>query len=303
VLLIYALGGGWGHLTRAVALAHACKDDRVRILTNSPYANHLCRAEPCLDIRIVSTREEVVAEITSSDPECLIVDTFPRGIVGELVDYSGVRVLVQRELTPEYIAAADLPAFTNSHYGLVLTPGDVISELRDPPWLVHSPGNLSPAQARDLLRLDGPCILVCAAGNAAEQAWYGAVTAHLGKQARCIAPECPPSCPRECWVQYWPAMDLFVAAEVVVGGAGYNTIHECLACGVPLVARPWPRKYDRQLLRAQRAAQFGRVAIVQEPEEAASMALGMVGTERVPVAFQNGVDDAYRRIANFLGAS
>ncbi len=271
MLLIYALGGGWGHLTRAVAVAQACQGATVRILTNSLYAEHVRRAEPSLDIRSVSTREEVLAEIELAAPECLIVDTFPRGIVGELVDYSGVRVLVQRELTPEYIAAADLQTFISAHYALVLTPGDVISGLQEPPWLVHSPGKLSAEQARKVLKVEGRCIVVCAAGNPDEQAWYGAVTSLVGEQARCVAPECPPGCPPERWVQYWPAMDLYVAADAVVGGAGYNTIHECLACGVPLVAKPWPRKYDRQLLRAQRAAEFGQVVIVHEPEEAATV--------------------------------
>jgi len=45
-------------------------------------------------------------------------------------------------------------------------------------------------------------------------------------------------------------MDLLPGVDLVVGGAGYNTVNECLACGVPLIARAWPRKYDRQSLRA-----------------------------------------------------
>ena len=43
--LIYALGGGWGHLTRAVALASIAQRERpVRILTNSPYASIVAAA-------------------------------------------------------------------------------------------------------------------------------------------------------------------------------------------------------------------------------------------------------------------
>ncbi|MBW4572535.1 MAG: hypothetical protein KME31_32500 [Tolypothrix carrinoi HA7290-LM1] len=35
-------------------------------------------------------------------------------------------------------------------------------------------------------------------------------------------------------------------ADVVVGGAGYNTVYECAALGVPLVAIALKRLYDRQ---------------------------------------------------------
>src|SRR5712692_7049486 len=74
-------------------------------------------------------------------------------------------------------------------------------------------------------------------------------------------------------IMHWPASDLFAAARVVIGGAGYNTIHECLACNVPRIARPWPRQYDRQWLRAKRAARRGSVTIVRQPKEAALAAL------------------------------
>src|SRR5581483_11759696 len=75
------------------------------------------------------------------------------------------------------------------------------------------------------------------------------------------------------WIRYWPAIDLFSAASVVIGGAGYNTVEECLAIGVPLIAHPWPRMYDRQDLRARRAADRGRVVVVGDPHEAAEAAL------------------------------
>jgi hypothetical protein len=45
-------------------------------------------------------------------------------------------------------------------------------------------------------------------------------------------------------VAYYPAMDLLAQADLVISGGGYNTVHECLALNVPLVAIPWPRLYD-----------------------------------------------------------
>src|SRR6185369_2028234 len=71
-----------------------------------------------------------------------------------------------------------------------------------------------------------------------------------GAPVRIVAAECPAGCPDECWIRYWPAMDLYGCAVAVVGGAGYNTVRECVAWGVPLIAKPWPRLYDRQDLRA-----------------------------------------------------
>jgi len=259
---------------------------------------------------VVEARAQVGRYIAASGAACLIVDTFPRGLVGELVDvlssFAGPKVLVQRDVNPDYAAAFQLNTFVAETYDLVLVPGERTDDGLGPfpqsattaPWLVRSQEELrSRDSARDLLRLDSekPCAIVCAAGNSDELEWYGAVTAHLltanACDVRCIAPVCPASCPTRCWINYWPAIDLYAAADVVIGSAGYNTIHECLACGVPLVARPWPRKYDRQNLRATRAA----VVQVETPEQAVKAALHELTRKPVTARysqFRNGTQDA-----------
>ena len=40
----------------------------------------------------------------------------------------------------------------------------------------------------------------------------------------------------------------------MIGSGGYNTINECKALGVPLIAFAQPRLYDRQSLRAKNFA-------------------------------------------------
>lgn len=206
-----------------------------------------------------------------------------------------------RDLNPYYADAVGLEAFVRSSYDLVLNPGEMGAGHVTAPWLVLSWDDLLPREfARAQLGLNGdePCVVVCAAGNPDELEWYGAVVFRLRAldsrvAVRAIAPVCPPACPPECWLSYWPAIDLFNAAGVVVGGAGYNTVYECLACGVPLIARPWPRKYDRQWLRATRAAELGPVTIVREPEEAAFAALRMLcSTQERRAAFENGAEEA-----------
>jgi hypothetical protein len=296
---IYALGGGFGHLTRAAALAR--RGDNVRILTNSPYVDCVRRAMPELDLVAIEGRSEVAREIELANPDFLIVDTFPRGLGGELVEilpsFRGPKVLVQRDLNPRYAAAFGLEDFTRRFYDLVLIPGEGERPTTEP-WLIRSPQEIPGREAaRETLGLDGakPCAIVCAAGNRDELGWYEAVTARLAEcpafDVRLITPGI-----------YWPAMDLYPAADVVIGGAGYNTIYECLAMGVPLVARPWPRKYDRQELRAKRAAGRGHVVVVESPAEAAAAAAAIVVLKAPQplerrVSFHNGAVDAAGAIA------
>jgi hypothetical protein len=319
---IYALGGGWGHLTRAAALARLARPAKMRILTNSPYAAHVRGAFPDLDLVVLNCdataqnlRSRVREEIESADPDCLIVDTFPRGLGGELIDrlhaMRGFKALVQRALNPEYTAAANLTAFIEQTYDLVLIPGDAASAPEGPkrrvtdPWMVRSSHELpSAAEARIALRLNAAenCILICAAGNRDELAWYGEVAELIrdlenGISVRVIAPACPPRCPKEFWIPYWPAIDLYAAAGVLVGGGGYNTIHEAEVSGAPLICRPWDRKYDRQLERARATASRGNVVIVHEPEEAAREAVRLfraAAGERPAPTYSNGAEAAFR---------
>src|SRR5260370_6534962 len=297
---IYALGGGWGHLTRAVALARLAFRRSVRILTNSPFAAQIQSAFPALDLVILDptlpihiARRCALEEIQRAAPDCLIVDTFPRGLGGELAGLLGsleaAKVLVHRDLNPRYVAEARLHHFVKSAYDLILIPGEsegnafaklpnaVVTE----PWLIRNADELPPRRrARQLLQIEDarqPSILVCASGTAKELRWFGAVVSELVDRSprtaiRCVAPTCPPGCPREYWIKYWPALDLYPATDIVVGGAGYNTIYECLAYDMPLIARPWPRLYDRQWLRARRTG----ITVVKQPAEAASQAIRRV---------------------------
>jgi hypothetical protein len=311
---IYALGGGWGHVTRAVALARIALRHRVRILTNSPFTGQIQKVFPGLDLVTLDPKLPVelarrysIEAIRRAAPDCLIVDTFPRGLGGELAGVLGslaaTKVLVHRDLNPRYVAEANLRHFVKSAYDLVLIPGEwegnAFAGVRTEPWLIRSADELpGRSRALQLLRIEDarqPCILICASGTSEELKWFGTVVSELvdrGPRAaiRCVAAALPPGCPRECWIKYWPAIDLFPATDVVIGSAGYNTIYECLAYGMPLIARPWPRLYDRQWLRARR----GRVTVVEQPGQAASMAILRVSGAclRPRINYRNGVVEA-----------
>ena len=320
--LIYALGGGWGHLTRAASLARIAQHrHRIRILTNSPYAMLVAKAMPALDLAVLdpslnaaSARQQAVREIERANPECLIVDTFPRGLGGELTGLlermAAKRVLVHRDLDPRYEAEAGLQAFVRRTYDLVLIPGEdeggalsgLPAAVITQPWLICDP----PANPR---QLRGRCIVVCASGNVDELPWYGAVAAclrelHEDVNVCCVAPTCPPGCSPESWLEHWPAADLYPNADAVIGGAGYNTVHECVAYQVPLIARPWPRMYDRQWLRARRAAKRGPVTIVKAPRDAAEAAVRQFGrpSRQSAAGFQNGAREAVALIRKACSA-
>ena len=281
--LIYALGGGWGHLTRAVSLARIAQRHRpVRIVTSSPYAPIVAESMPELDL---------VGSLAGCRPSCLIVDTFPRGLGGELADLlptiSAPKVLIHRDLNPQYVEAKGVREFVSSNYDLVLVPGPgeggQFGGVETEPWLVRS--------AEELTQSEGQGVLVCASGKPEELAWYGEVTAvlvRMGVPVRCVAAECPPGCPQECWVRYWPAIDLMGSARVVVGGAGYNTVQECRAWGLPLVARAWPRMYDRQ----ERRARLHGVTLVSHPEDAARQAVARMGGPPGRPEYVNGAAQA-----------
>lgn len=291
-ILIYALGGGWGHITRAAALARALAPARARIVANSPYIPIVQAAMPELLIEAVSTGQEVASRIARETQDVLIVDTFPRGLVGELANLlptlRAVKVLIHRDLRPEYVSWAGLRIFVAAHYDCVLCPGErgPLADLKQarftPPWIVRPPVEIES-------RVE---VVVCAGGNAAEARWFGEVAVLLARdvELRCVAPELPPGCPRELWIRYWPSIDWIANARAVVGGAGYNTVNECLAVSVPLIVKPWARKYDRQRLRAEQCA---NVTIVESPQEGARAALEALARPHLPPpVFKNGSDEA-----------
>jgi predicted glycosyltransferase len=306
--VIYALGGGWGHLNRALALGRiAARRHAVTILTNSSYAEYVLErldltpqpsslarkgdsGEVYLeaiapDLSREETCDRVQQFLLNQQYDCLIVDTFPRGLGGELAEIlpqlQVPRILVHRDLNPQYIQAKAIAEFVEAHFEQILIPGegDQVPLAHLPqvqhtaPWLIRSADELMPPdQARSLLRLPQtltPTVIVCASGSTPpslvgkgagglgqEAQLFGTLTHQLhqslpGVTVRCLSPQCPPYCPPELWVSHWPGIDYLQMADVVVGGAGYNTTYECAALGVPLISFAFQRLYDRQARRAQ----------------------------------------------------
>ncbi|MFP2903817.1 hypothetical protein ACLESD_01850, partial [Pyxidicoccus sp. 3LFB2] len=203
--LIYALGGGMGHLTRASALARRAAQGghAVSLLTNSSFASGLPledvlgpgvqvrQLEATLDKRTV--RDIVAGWLADGRPDVLVVDTFPRGLGGELVallpGLEARKVLVHRDLNPVYVKRFDVASAVEA-FDLLLLPGEDAPfsahprAVRTAPWLLLEPEELLPrAEAR--LRLgvpvgdSRPVVAVMGCGQASEVEEAGAIAARL----------------------------------------------------------------------------------------------------------------------------
>lgn len=316
--LLYALGGGLGHLTRAVALGRAARRSghTVDVVTNSPFASalpleaelgegHVHRLGAELDKHAV--REAIEWLLDSMRPEVLVVDTFPRGLGGELAPLlPGVKarkVLVHRDLHPDYVERFGLARFVEA-FDRLIVPGEPAPfahhplAVSTPPWLVLDAGELLdvPAARRKLGVPEeaeaAPVVAVVACGRPEEVLEYTRLAETLqrglGPSAlvRLLAPEAPP--------RLWPAFAVMRGIDVLVGAGGYNTVQEARATGTPLVAIARPRLYDRQALRLRSSE---RIASLDEALERVRCLLPSgARRERPTPAFVNGAHEAVRLI-------
>ncbi|MBD2452050.1 UDP-N-acetylglucosamine--LPS N-acetylglucosamine transferase [Nostoc sp. FACHB-152] len=286
--LIYALGGGWGHLNRALALGRiAAAQTNVKIITNSRYAQHVsnegCRIH-CIpdDNDFPVTCQEVREIVLNTECDRLIIDTFPRGLGGELADilpqmHSIARILIHRDINPDYVTAKNLRSFVAENYDQVIVPGegedlplaDLANVQHTAPWLIRNAWELADKMTvrSHILKVEPSIktIVVCAAGNASELSLFAQLTQRLQQNfldcaVRILAANCPAKNLEDLWISHHPGMECLAAADVVVGGAGYNTVYECAALGVPLVAFAFKRLYDRQAKRAKKVYRVTTIA-------------------------------------------
>ncbi|QSQ12244.1 hypothetical protein [Myxococcus landrumensis] len=320
--LIYALGGGMGHFTRACGLARmaARRGHRVTVMTNSAFAPDVPleevlgpgafvhRINPELSKSAV--RETVECVLEGVRPEVLVVDTFPRGLVGELAPMlPGLRmakVLVHRDLNPAYVAKFNI-AEAVEDFDLLLVPGEDAPfaqhprALRTAPWLLLEQEEwLSRARARERLGVSPedtrPLVAVMGSGNELEVREAGDIAARLQSELGARAPVrwlAPPGpwfdakgkssrntvrgAPQPLCV--WPALAVMPGVDVLVGAGGYNTVQEARVTGTPLVALARARRYDRQAvrLRPEELARTGAelveravARVMPRPEQTAS---------------------------------
>ncbi|MCY2964796.1 MAG: hypothetical protein NT069_14360 [Planctomycetota bacterium] len=368
--LIYALGGGMGHLTRGLALARRAARDgaTVQVVSNSRFAQRLLnsgvfsfdpsvaahlsssgtstensgpnRWQPLIHlepgIELIAIPPDLVKEAVSrtvrriigesAQFDVLVVDTFPRGLAGELTELlpscPATKVLVHRDLSPDYVTWAGLETFID-HYDLVLVPGEdaplsgVSRAQRTAPWFLCDTSELlAPAAAREALgistgiespgqtQLELPVVVVVGTGKPVESLSAAVAADELSRRLvgqatvrfasfdnvaldRAGSLGCSP----------WPLLVTLRGVDLLIGAGGYNTVHEARATSTPLVATAQPRLYDRQ----DRRLHPGEMA--QSWNHALDLAVlhieGMVSRPRAEIGqLSLGIDAACRAILN-----
>lgn len=330
--LIYAAGGGYGHLTRSLSLARtAVKTDEnriVSILANDEAIKSLSIVETSERIRLLpidTTRSNdeirfyVRSTLESLSLEALIVDTFPRGVLGELDDILSeincAKILVNRDTVPEYINSADV-LHAVGLYDHILLPGesapleDRSNATRTEPWLIQDNDELhSIEEARRCLNVRDdslPTCLVVLSGKPHERQAFSELSLRLNQELQGIASvrvsgESPEALENELssiQIKYWPLMKVLPAVDFLIGAGGYNTVREADATGTPLLAIPQKRMYDQQSKRLNRSQSFSnQLHLIDslksqlkefDPSQSSSSA-----------NFQNGTYEALRKIEAF----
>ena len=320
---LYALGGGLGHLTRATALARAAvaRGHAVDLLTNSPFAPGLPLESwlgPGATVHRVDAQSDksatvaaVGAWLSESTPDVLVVDTFPRGLTGELVallpTVRAPRVLVHRDLNPVYVERFDVARAVDA-FDLLVVPGEDAPFAQHPravrtaPWLLlDADACLSREDARRQLGLhDGdarPFVAVMGCGRPEEVAEAQESAERLGAafEGRAAVRWLVPT-PHEGGLTVWPALAVMWGVDVLVGAGGYNTVQEARATGTPLVARARPRLYDRQALRLTEAERVEDAGALEARVASLLSLLLQAGPRERPSAWDNGVHAAVEAI-------
>ncbi|MDA7907006.1 hypothetical protein N9B25_00705 [bacterium] len=334
--LLYAMGGGMGHITRATALSRGLLrlssdgssrgDDRITLLTNSSFADGLPienelgpRAEV---IRIESklSRDETVDEVqrvlTTTTWTAVIVDTFPRGIAGELAGIlpriNCPKVLVHRDLNPKYCQKFRLAEFVTLYDRLVV-PGEAAlfenhpHAISTPPWLVRNAEELlTPDDARCRLvakqnTLPVAVVLGCGRDDEIEQmhGWAMRLADEFtGKlEVRFIVMKKPDflgdrekKLPNFKMVSIWPFFEAVRGASILISGGGYNSVNESKAAGIPFCGVPRKRLYDRQ---ENRLSSHDCVERYDELRSRVERIVLKSSTQfNAPISFRNGVQEA-----------
>jgi hypothetical protein len=211
-------------------------------------------------------------------PDLLLVDVFPRGLLGELEGLRGrarASWLVTRRVRPAYylhppvraaffafervIWTEDPPPGLDG-LGTVSSLGAPVEDARAarlPPLLLAAPP-LTRAEARARLGIGDhePLVLALGAGPRETQARLHRLLVKQATSLRArlvfVSDELEmgahhgPSLARA-----FPAAPLLAAADVVVSAGGYHAFHEVRAAGVPAVFLPQWRRYDDQSARVR----------------------------------------------------
>ncbi len=336
----YAINGrGMGHLVRQLSILRWIKriavvlglKHELWVLTSSE-ADTLARREGICSFKMPSkammrdadidphrylavARGWVLNAVAGLQPDLLLVDTFPGGSFGELVNVLEMakhRVLVARRVREEFAEQASyaelIPAYDDQ-----ITP-----DARDVgPIILRERSELLDRQtARQVLGIpnDKRAVYLSMGGGGeqtaagrlpslcealAKRGWHVVVAAGPLYQGR----ECRG--PNITWLDRYCPLELMNGVDAAVSAAGYNSFHELMYAGVPTVFLPLPRIADDQQERSQRAEQAGAGRIARNDAEVVGLLEnpGSAEAARSLVPFNGARKAALRALAPLLPAA
>jgi len=274
-VLYYAIGGGLGHLTRAVAfLRQQGLADGALILSASEYLDDPRVSAGIATLRVPDQlqhapeklRDWLTRCIADEQPSLICIDSFPGGILGELCGLPALegiplwylaRLLRWPEYAvlltappPRYAITWQLEPLHAAHAEFVQQHAD---ELRG--FLLEEPAERAAGPAPPA----EPYWLVLHSGPPAEVAQLIAYADEMrrieGNATRIlIASHEPPSpLPDNCThIDAYPAIALIAHAERIISAAGFNVIRDTSRVRDRQRILPFPRRYDDQFERARR---------------------------------------------------
>jgi len=247
-------------------------------------------------------------------PQLLVVDAFPRGLLGELppvlARFAGRTALVLRRLREGYAREYRLREFVAAHYDVVLAA----EVLPGAPWVSRTGAarDVGPVLVRDAEELRTREDARRRLGAAADRILVVGVESGPGEHAGALH-----SVLSRVWerlgrlfdlrlagaggaVSHYPLIELLPGVDVVVGAGGYNLFHECQAVGVPAVFVPQRRRYDEQFARVAGAT------VASSPEHLERILASHVAAGprlRPAPRYTNGAASAAGALLELLGAS
>ena len=286
----YAVGNGLGHVVRSLASARLLArrfPGRHVLIANTTLresAAALVATEPQVtlcwlpaDLTPANARRDIPLWLDALRPAALVVDTFPRGLVGELAGWFRWdcptslkrRWLVSRQLPTAYASDFDLLRFAGQCYSRIYVPGETSPLATLPqaiptaPFLLRNrdelPDVVSAARWLGVDPREG-AVVVAASGTYSESLAWREQCARLAERWPADLPPLRVALPLElagdwevrgcpCRVRHWPLIECLPAVRLLLGGAGYNLSTEARTLGIPALQVPAPRTYDDQSSR------------------------------------------------------
>lgn len=235
-VLFYALGGGRGHATRAAVLASwlpAEVEFRIILPQRLATPDQFPVSETDLGAQVQGCFKEW-------QPDLLLVDVFPRGVLGELaaLEFPCPAWLVSRWVCSDYFHRSEVMGALSRYeeiLGVERCNGPVTQDLGP---VVESPSPSAPQCNRLLLLGSGPLQLQREQASILED-----LAPNLGLELQIASAELGLYCPRP--------LEVIASASLVVSAAGYNSYAQIVQSGRPVVWWPQKRLYDDQGMRSR----------------------------------------------------